>query len=117
MHRADPARSAAYPIHSFGSSTSGAGGEVDGIVTPEVKSVQLSYLVDGETQTIEAVMGRISPELLRKAGGNPNKPRGVFIAFLPAGVSAEEVTATAYDAEGDAIGTAIWPVDDLAGAP
>ena len=55
---------------------------------------------------------------MRKAGGNPNNPRRVFIAFLPTGVSAEEVTATAYDSARNAVGTAIWPdLDDLAGAP
>ena len=113
-----PRASADYPIFAFSAPSSGSGRAVNGFATPEVKSVELSYLVDGEPQTIEAVMGRISPELLRKAGGNPKNPRRVFIAFLPAGVSAEEVTATAYDSERNAVGTAIWPdLDDLAGAP
>jgi hypothetical protein len=113
-----PRASADYPILAYGTSSSGAGVEVNGILAPEVKSVELSYPVDGETQTIDAVMGRISSELLRKAGGNPNNPRDVFIAFLPKGVRAEEVTATAYDSEGDVVGAATWPdLDDLPGAP
>ena len=53
-----------------------------------------------------------------KGGREPEQPAPRFIAFLPAGVSAEEVTATAYDSARNAVGTAIWPdLDDLAGAP
>lgn len=96
------------PIQSVGSSSTDQNVvEVDGFVGPDVDSVQLSFELEGETKTLDAVTEQLAPELIRKAGGE--EPLGVFIAFLPGdGVSEADVTATAYDSDGDPLGTATW---------
>jgi hypothetical protein len=58
------------------------------------------------------VTGWVSPEVERveiSFAGGVDEPRGIFIAFLPAGVEPSAVTATAYSAEADSLGTATWP--------
>jgi hypothetical protein len=94
-------------ISAIGESTSGKGIQLEGLVSSEVDAVELSYEGNGDTETLEAITEQISPRLLRQAG--EMKPIGVFVAFLPDGVDPSDVTATALDAEGEALGMTRWP--------
>jgi hypothetical protein len=95
-------------IFPWGSSGLGRGENVVyGFISPTVASVKLTFDHDGQTATLDAVTEQIPLKLLRQAGAD--RPRGVFIAFLPLGVLTSEVTATAYDTQGEALGSASWP--------
>jgi hypothetical protein len=99
------------PIMATGSATFGRNeNEVSGFVSPEVDSVGLSFELEGETQTLDAVTEQLPQELLKETGAK--RPLGVFVAFLPQGVTEGDVTATAYDSDGRALGTATWLVPD-----
>jgi hypothetical protein len=96
------------PIASSGSSSGSGGGlQLDGWVSPEVDSVELSYAADGEPHTLTAVTEQIPDDLLRVAG--ESKPRGIFFAFVPGQLSPSDVSATALDTDGVEIGTTTWP--------
>lgn len=81
--------------------------ELDGFVGPKVRSVQLRFALEGEAETLDAVTEQLSPGLVRKAGGE--EPLGVFVAFFPEGVTNEsEITAIAYDSDGNTLGRITW---------
>lgn len=81
--------------------------QVFGFVAPEVEAVQISFERDGKTETLDAATEQIPQELLEQT--EVNGPRGVFIAYPPEGATAAEVTATAYGANRNALGTAGFP--------
>jgi hypothetical protein len=94
-------------ITAMGSSTVGRNEhEVNGFVSRDVASVELSFEREGETEALDATTEQLPRELLQKSGARG--PIGVFVAFLPEGVTEDDVTATAYDAGGSSLGTATW---------
>jgi hypothetical protein len=99
------------PIFATGSATLGRNEhEVSGFVSPDVDSVVLSFELEDKTQTLDAVTEQLPQELLEETGAK--RPLGVFVAFLSEGVTERDVTATAYDSDGNALGTATWFASD-----
>jgi hypothetical protein len=99
------------PIFATGSATFGRSEhEVSGFVSPDVDSVVLSFELEGKTQTLDAVTEQLPKALLEETGAR--RPLGVFVAFLPKGVTESDVTATAYDSDGSSLGTATWLAAD-----
>ncbi len=80
--------------------------EVLGFVSRDVSSVELNFEHEGKTESLDATTEQLPRALLEKAGARG--PIGVFVAFLPEGVTEDDVTATAYDAVGSSLGSATW---------
>lgn len=99
------------PIMATGSATFGRNEhELSGFVSRETERVELTFELEGDVESMDAVTEQLSPKLLEQVGRG--RPIGVFVSFLPEGVTAGDVTATAHAAGGDSLGTAEWLVPD-----
>ncbi len=87
-----------------GTSSGGRESQVYGFVSRAVDSVRLSIELDGEPRQLDAVTEQIPRRLLHRLGAPA--PVGIFVGFFPRGI--HDVTATAFGAAGEELGSATW---------
>ena len=78
--------------------------EIDGILSPEVAEVRFSYPASSGEASETVASAQIAGPLLQRI--HERHPFGVFVGFPPPSVRLVQVTATAYDSDGNMLGQA-----------
>ena len=94
-------------IDDWGYSSDEGVGSATGFIGPGVDSVRVEF--DGVDEVTDEMVAAawIRPDALQATRSRP--PTGFFAAWLPDGVSPDDVTVTALDDQGDEVGATSWP--------